>query len=48
LGWDCGKKILFQSAEHDVSSGAMEEFNTFEIPGDKASFAYMRAVENGK
>jgi hypothetical protein len=26
----------------------MEEFNTFELPGDKASFAYMRAVENGQ
>ena len=47
FGWEFGKVILFQSAEHDNATGAMEEFNKFELP-DKPWFAYMRVTENGE
>ena len=47
FGWELGKIILFQSAEHDEPSAAMEEFNKFPLP-EKPWFAYMRMTENGE
>lgn len=47
FGWEFGKIILFQSAEHDDPAAAMEEFNKFELP-EKPWFAYMRVTKNGE